>query len=354
MRALAICGLLAVAGLGGCAAAEPYHLISGAVPKDTGPDGNTVILDAPRGLIVFDTGRHPEHAQAIIAYAKQRKRPIAAIINSHWHLDHITGNWDIRQAYPRVEVYASNALEGALTTFLKESREGAEQAIADPQTPPAQRDQLERGLGVIDHPERIRPDHIVSHSGMTTIAGRRLDIRLAKFAATEGDVWVLDPKNAIVIVGDLVVDIVPFMDTACADGWAKALDEIAAAPFTTLIPGHGASMSRTDFMQWRTAYIDFVACGHSAAASQICVDRWMHDAAKFIDTDHREYVPRAAAYYLDTRLRSAPEEQERYCKSLGVAANDVDEERRLINIAPTPRHRSAAKPGRLQNVGLQP
>src|SRR6476660_8805856 len=95
-------------------AAEPYHLIAGAVPLDSGPDGNTIVLDAPKGLIVFDTGRHPEHAQAILDYAKRRHRPIAAIINSHWHLDHTTGNWDIRQAFPRVTVYASAALEGAL------------------------------------------------------------------------------------------------------------------------------------------------------------------------------------------------------------------------------------------------
>jgi len=115
----AICGLLVLSCCGGPARAQPPHVISGAVPKDKGPDGNTVILDAPGGLIVFDTGRHPEHAQAIIAYARQKKRPIAAIVNSHWHLDHTTGNWDIRQAYPRVAVYASNALEGALATFLE-------------------------------------------------------------------------------------------------------------------------------------------------------------------------------------------------------------------------------------------
>ena len=54
------------------------HLIPGAVPLDSGPDGNTAVLDAPQGLIVFDTGRHPEHAQAILDYAKARHRPIAA------------------------------------------------------------------------------------------------------------------------------------------------------------------------------------------------------------------------------------------------------------------------------------
>jgi glyoxylase-like metal-dependent hydrolase (beta-lactamase superfamily II) len=299
---------------GAARAAEPYHLIPGAVPLDSGPDGNTIVFDAPNGLVVFDTGRHPEHAQTILDFAKARHRPIAAIINSHWHLDHTTGNWDIRQAYPRVAIYASNALEGALATFLKTSRADTDKMLADPKTPAAVRDQLLRGRAVIDHPERIRPNHIVTRSGALTIAGRRFDVHLARFAATEGDVWLYDPRTKVAIVGDLVVDIVPFMDTACADGWSRALGEVAKVPFTTLIPGHGPVMTRADFTIWRTAYDNFADCGHSTAAKEKCVDGWLHDAAKFIDDGHRDYVKDAAAYYLETRLRSSAAEQQKYCK----------------------------------------
>jgi glyoxylase-like metal-dependent hydrolase (beta-lactamase superfamily II) len=312
MRLLML-GLLAV---GAAAAAEPYHLIPGAVPLDSGPDGNSVVLDAPRGLIVFDTGRHPEHAQAILDYAKARRRPIAAIVNSHWHLDHTTGNWDIRQAYPRVRVYASNALHGALETFLKDSRADTDKMLADPKTSAATRDQLLRGRAVIDHPQRIAPNHVVAKSGAMSIAGRRLDVHLAKFAATEGDVWLYDPTTRVVIAGDLVVGLVPFMDTACPEGWSRALDQIAATPFRTLIPGHGAVMNRADFLQWRKAYNRFVDCGRSKADEKQCVAGWQHDAAKFIDDEHRKYVDEAAAYYLETRLRSSPQEQRRFCQPL--------------------------------------
>src|SRR5947209_9794410 len=315
--------LAVLALLIGCAsavsAAEPYHLIPGAVPLDAGPDGNTIVLDAPNGLIVFDTGRHPEHAQAILDYAKARHRPIAAIVNSHWHLDHTTGNWDIRQAYPRVDVYASNALHGALATFLKDSRAQTDQMLADPKTTAATRDQLLRGRAVIDHPERIAPNHVVAGSGRVTIAGRAIDVHLARFAATEGDVWLYDPKSRTVIAGDLVVGLVPFMDTACPEGWSKALAEIASMPFKTLIPGHGEPMTRADFLQWRTAYDNFVDCGHSARPGKECVEGWSRDAARFIDDAHRNYVKGAAGYYLQTRLRSSTPEQHRYCKPLSAA-----------------------------------
>jgi glyoxylase-like metal-dependent hydrolase (beta-lactamase superfamily II) len=296
-----------------------YHLIPGAVPLDSGPDGNSIVIDAPKGLIVVDTGRHPAHAQAILDYARQRGKPIAAIVNSHWHLDHTTGNWDIRQAYPDVAIYASNALEGALVTYLADGKANAEKALVDPKTTQSARDQILRGRSVLDHPERIKPNRIVSQSGRMAIAGRPLDVRLAKFAASEGDVWLYDPKSRVAVVGDLVVDIVPFMDSACPDGWSKALSEVAKVPFTALIPGHGPVMSRADFAEWRTAYDNFVKCGHSDADKKTCVEGWSRDAARFIDPAHKDYAREAAAYYLETRLRSSAEEQRRFCRPLTAA-----------------------------------
>lgn len=307
---------LALVSCGAAQPREPFNLIPGQVSANKSPDGNTIILDGPKGLIVVDSGRHPEHAQAILDYAKARQRPIAAVVNSHWHLDHTTGNWEIRQAYPRVAVYASNALEGALATFFSEGREQGDAMLADPNVPEAEKAELLRGRSVVDHPERIRPDHVITKSGRMVIAGRALDVHLAKFAATEGDVWLYDPKTRVAIVGDLVVDIVPFMDTACAEGWRKALGEIARAPFRTLVPGHGPVMSRSDFQTWKKAYENFVDCGHAAAPKAQCVDGWMKDDARFIDDSHRDYARAAADYYLATRLRSPPAEQQHYCKPL--------------------------------------
>lgn len=295
-----------------------YHFIPGAVPLDKGPDGNTIILDAPQGLIVVDTGRHPAHAQAILDYARQRRKPIAAIVNTHWHLDHTTGNWDLRQAFPQVDVYASGALEGALATYLKQGRGQADKVLADLKTPEDKRKEILRGRGVIDHPDRIRPNHVIEGSGRMMIAGRALGVHLARFAATEGDIWLYDPKTRVVIAGDLVVGLVPFLDTACADGWANALDEIAKTPFRTLIPGHGEPMRRADFLQWRRAYDALLLCGRSNAPEAQCIDGWKRDAARFIDAAHEQYVDQALSYYIKERLR-APEQQVRYCRPLKAA-----------------------------------
>jgi hypothetical protein len=78
-------------------------------------------------------------------------------------------------------------------------------------------------------------------------------------------------------------------------------------------------MSRADFSAWRTAYDNFVKCGYSAVNKKRCVEGWLGDAARFIDAEHTDYVRDAADYYLTTRLRSSPEEQQRYCRPLSAA-----------------------------------
>ena len=318
MRKLVVAiALLGSAGAVCSAPATDYHLIPGRVPLDwQGPDGNTIVLDAPRGLIVMDTGRSPQHAQAILDYAKARNKPIAAIINSHWHLDHTTGNYDLRQAYPQAQVYATTAIEGALVGFLGRNREQGDKMLADPKVPEPQKAQMRRGRYRTDNPDTLRPTRPVMKSDTVKIAGRRLDLHVAHFAATEADLWVYDPKARLALVGDLVVDIVPFMDTACPDGWAKALRDVERIPFTTLIPGHGPVMNRTDFLQWKTAYDNLLSCGRSTADKKSCIAGWQKDAARFIDEAHRDYLPEALNYYIDTRLRSSPEEQQKYCKPL--------------------------------------
>ena len=81
-----IIGIALAAASFACAApsAPQFHLIPGWVPLDKGPDGNSIFLDAPEGLILVDTGRHPEHADKLLAYAKERGRPIAAIGRPRW------------------------------------------------------------------------------------------------------------------------------------------------------------------------------------------------------------------------------------------------------------------------------
>lgn len=310
--------LLAAFASAACATAPlsppaAYHLVPGQFEPNRGPDGNSVFLDVPDGLILVDTGRHPEHRDRLLAYARTRGRPIVAIFNTHWHLDHSTGNGEIRAAYPGADLHASRAIDGALTGFLRTGRENAERQLAAAQIPEARRAEVERFLATMVNPEPLRPTRPITASGEMTVGGRRLVVNLAPFAATEGDVWLYDPAARLVIAGDLVVAQVPFMDTACPDGWRRALDAIAATDFATLIPGHGDPMTKPQFLTWRTAFGNLLDCGTAERPRADCIAGWRRDAATFIPAGREAMTDEYVGYYLDNRLRAAPEERRRYC-----------------------------------------
>jgi glyoxylase-like metal-dependent hydrolase (beta-lactamase superfamily II) len=297
------------------ASARPdWQFMPGGWEKDMGPDGNSVLIDAPEGLIVVDTGRHPAHQSAILAAARARNRPIAAIVNTHWHLDHTGGNAELRAAFPRAEIIGSNAVERALTGFLPRSRAAAAARIASGKASPDQVAETRRDMAAMDDLATLRPTRIVARTGPMQIAGRRLDMHLAPYAATAGDVWLYDRRSKLLVAGDLVVGLAPFMDTACPDGWRKALAGIAAVPFVTLIPGHGAPMSRQDFTRWRKAFGNLLDCGASAWPREHCIQGWMDDAAPFVSSVERKRVRAMIGYYIDTRLRAAPAEKARFCQ----------------------------------------
>ena len=119
-------------------------LIPGAMLPDRGPDGNTIVFDAPEGLVVVDTGRHAWHSDAILSLARSRGLPIAAIVNTHWHLDHSSGNGRIRAAWPEAQVHATGAVDRVLAEggFLARNLEGAKSMLDDPKLNDVQREEV--------------------------------------------------------------------------------------------------------------------------------------------------------------------------------------------------------------------
>lgn len=317
MRAAAF---LAAASLAACAAQPSlgqalYTLQRGHIDLARGPDGNSVILDAPAGLIVIDTGRHPEHVATILDHARKAGKPIAVIVNTHWHLDHTTGNRDVRLAHPAAEVVATGAGEGALSGFLAPGIAATRRTVADATANPAERAAAERRLAAIEDRRSFLPRVPVTHDETRRIAGREMELHVAPAAVTEADLWLIDPQERLAIVGDLVVAQAPFFDTGCEEGWSRALDAIALAEWDTLIPGHGEPMDRAAFARWRTAFDRFIECGRSDAASSTCGSRWLADAQGFYRDDQREDVQQLIAYYVDRVLRAPESERMAYCRS---------------------------------------
>lgn len=280
-------------------------VIPGRFVPGAQPDGNTVVVRAPDGLIVIDTGRHAEHVREIVEYAGRAGRPVAAVVNTHWHLDHVGGNPALRAAFPALTVYASGALAEARTGFLARYRAQLLEAIAAPGTAAA-KEAYRAEVAIIDAGDALAPDRTVTAGGPLTIAGRELRLGLEAPAVTAADLWVLDPATGVLAAGDLVTLPVPLLDTACPTGWRDALDHLAAVEFTVLVPGHGAPMTRAQFDAYRAGFGHLLACAASPRAEAECADGWLADLGALVPESDRAFARSLLAYYVPNLLRADP------------------------------------------------
>ena len=286
-------------------------MIPGGIRPNRQPDGNTVIFEAPAGLVVVDTGRHAWHREAILTLARTRQTRIAAIVNTHWHLDHVSGNPALRAAYPELRVYASNAIDAALTGFFPASARDSAAYLDDPQVPPETRDDIRADLRTMQDGAALKPDDVISTSGANTLAGLSLQTNLARDAATAGDVWLYDEKNRLAVLGDLDTLPAPFLDTACPAGWQAALREVAATPFERAIPGHGGVMTRAQFLLYQQAFDAFIACSSSSRTPEACATGWVDAVQTLLVDDEREPARGMAAYYVGVLRANGG--RSRYC-----------------------------------------
>lgn len=261
--------------------APGVYLQPGAFAPERGPDGNTVIFEGPRGLIVVDSGRHAWHSDAIVAFAQARNQRIAAIVNTHWHLDHASGNGRLKAAFPEALVYTTQAVNRALAPngFLIRNMDSA-RAMRE-RAPPIERDEIDIFLATMDERQVLRPDVAIERSRRMRLAGRSFDVRVTEGAVTDADVWLYDRRTRIAVLGDLVTLPAPFFETACPERWREALDDVWATPFELAVPGHGAPMTRDRFDRYRVGFGAFIDCARSDTAPDQCAGGWAAVAAEF-------------------------------------------------------------------------
>lgn len=283
-------------------AADVWEIASIRAPG-RGPDGNTIIFDAPQGLIVVDTGRHVWQSDAILAFAPAQGRPIAAIVNTHWHLDHASGNVRLKAAFPRARVYTTSAIDRALADggFLRRNYERALRQQEAGEGESFEREERQIFIDTMAHADFLRPDVTLRESATLAIAGRTLDVHVTDRAVSDADVWLYDPATRIAVLGDLVTLPAPFFETACPQQWRAELDRVWETPFEHAIPGHGAIMDRAQFDLYRTAFNAFVDCAQGKAEADRCVTIWSEGISSLEphDVELHADAQRYAAYYVD-------------------------------------------------------
>lgn len=286
-------------------------LLPGHFAHDRQPDGNSLVLEGRDGLVLIDSGRHGEHAQALLDFAARRGRPIAVVLNTHWHLDHLGGNARLRQAWPGLEAVASPAVARAIRDRFPASRADLERLLADPRTPADVREMARVDIALYEHAAALAPTRTVEGPPRPMrLAGRELTIG-HEAAASDGDLWVFDRTSGVLAVGDLVTLPVPFLDTACPARWREALGRIDALDFERLVPGHGPVMDRATWRRWHRAFDALLDCAAGDAAARSCSARWIEDLGPLLAPPEHARAHAMIGHYFAQRLRAA--DRDRFC-----------------------------------------
>lgn len=286
--------------------APGVHLLPGRFVPGEQPDGNSVLLEGPEGLILVDTGRHPEHTEAALAMIRALDRPLAAVVNTHWHLDHTGGNARVRAAFPGVPVLGTAAMGRALGGFLAQYRGWLESETARLAGDSLAQVPLRGELAILADERALRPDTVVEREGEWILAGRRVQVGLTSRAVTSADLWLFDPASRVLVAGDLVTLPAPLLDTACPEGWERELARLAAVDFAWLIPGHGPPLDRAAFETWRAAYSRLLECSRTKAGRDVCVAGWLRDAAPLLAPADEPLARSLLEYSVDQLLRGDP------------------------------------------------
>jgi glyoxylase-like metal-dependent hydrolase (beta-lactamase superfamily II) len=282
--------------------APDTYLLAGSWLSDRGPDGNTVMMAGPAGLIAIDTGRHVWQSDGILAFAKARKQPITVIVNTHWHLDHSSGNRRVKAVYPDAKIYTTPAIDRALGPdgFLTRNLTAARAKPLPADAPAVRREETELFLATMEASAALRPDVPVTASGALTLAGRPLAAHVTTGAVTDADLWLFDETTGVAVIGDLVTLPAPFFETACPARWQAALDEVWATKFRLAVPGHGAPMTREAFDTYRQAFAAFRTCVAGDSAPAGCASGWARDVDSLLSGEaDRKQAAEFGAYYVE-------------------------------------------------------
>lgn len=192
-------------------------------PGNAGDEANIGFVIGEDAVAVIDAGGSRQVAEGLYAAIRARTAlPIAWVILTHMHPDHVVGAALFREAGARVVGHAR------LPDALLNRSETYSAALVREIGPLA-------ALGG----DIALPDETVADRREIDLGGRRLLLEAHPTAHTDNDLTVLDERTGTWWMGDLVFQRhAPSIDGS-ALGWIALLDTLGARPAERIVPGHG-------------------------------------------------------------------------------------------------------------------
>ena len=256
---------------------------------------NAAVILTNDGVVVVDSHSKPSAALALYREVQSiTKQPIKRVINTHFHWDHWQGNQTYKDAYPGLEIIASQRTLENLTRpdagnggipNVEKQREmlpkeieqlGNELASA---TDAAQKMRLEANLRQTQaYMEELAnfnpalPTRTFDKSVSLVVGDREIQVLLLGRGHTDGDVFIHLPKEKVVATGDALIDWMPYMNDGFPEDWVHTLDALEKYDFDKIIPGHGGVMPKEQLTFFRGYMADLIAAIKSARADGASLD----------------------------------------------------------------------------------
>jgi len=230
------------------------------------PIGNVTVIEQSDGLVLVDSGGSPGAGRRVVERVRSlSKKPVKAVVVTHWHGDHPLGISEILKAWPRARTIATSATQEHLRTpktmntsavpdpARNETLQQQFRGYADYSRKMAGEAKTDEGKAGWAGAERLFNQYVRDMDGALTLTtaeafADRLAIPDSKVpleaiflgrANTDGDALVWLPKQRVLVTGDVVVAPIPFGFNSYPADWIGVLEKVKAYDFRVLIPGHG-------------------------------------------------------------------------------------------------------------------
>lgn len=281
-------------------------------PKIDWTHGNGVAIIGSNGVFFVDTYLSPLYAQEAITRLKAiTALPVKYVLNTHWHYDHMIGNYEFKKAFPDCKFIMHDSTNYFMKTQVKSvidaDLELSRQGMATLEKEKKERKtsngfpitdsmlpfwdwQIKEGRELLDNYIPLKlvtaditfTDNLTFHWGTQTLKLKHLK----QYAHSEGDVIIWIPQKKLVITGDIVVGPTPYETQPNEFGMMEALQQVIDMNPSIIIPGHGVVQYDLTYAKLvKEAYASYIQEAENAVKNSIP----LKEAVAWIKLDDLDY-----------------------------------------------------------------